>query len=427
MRTSLPFLFAPASLAVACVAYPVEVPRAGPSPMAAAHSDPSPASNVRPSAPSTQTAPTAPIDPSKNEIDLPASSGWNASLVLDQGSVGIWTVGTLKAFPQFGTPEIAALDDLGRFHVLWSYSGKWTDVATVNDGKWLGGLVQADLDPRVPGKEIYVGSQNGNVWEVVSHLETFLDCRLIAQIPGREIHTLVGGELDLHSAGAELFAFTRPGGLYVLRPRAALDGFEATLIEDLPGRIRDALTLPAQPGAAPEIATVGRHGRLETVRIDGGQTQWTTIHEEAMGIGRLALKPGSTPDDTVLYSVADDGRVWRHERATDRAWKTELIYVGPQGMRGCAAGRFDADAKVETVAVFGYSQRVELLSKRSDGWHVETLFEDRDKGHWLCTGEFDGRNATDELVTSGYAGRIVLLSRPPGYGLAGVLATTQDH
>ena len=38
------------------------------------------------------------------------------------------------------------------------------------------------------------------------------------------------------------------------------------------------------------------------------------------------------------------------------------------------------------------------------------------KGHWLGVAEVDGRNATRELIASGYGSRIVLLSRPPGYG-----------
>ncbi len=91
-------------------------------------------------------------------------------------------------------------------------------------------------------------------------------------------------------------------------------------------------------------------------------------------------------------------------------------------MRGCVWGRFDQDPLVETVAVFGYSHRVELLSCRQGRWSRETLFVDRDKGHWLAAGELDGRNVTEELVCSGYSGRVVLLSRPPGYGLGGVLA-----
>jgi hypothetical protein len=43
----------------------------------------------------------------------------------------------------------------------------------------------------------------------------------------------------------------------------------------------------------------------------------------------------------------------------------------------------------------------------------------KDKGHWLCSAEVDGRNATRELFLCGYAGRLVMLFRPPGYGLPG--------
>jgi hypothetical protein len=370
------------------------------------------------------TSPAQPAaDPTQDEIVLEGRAGWNASLVLDQtASNGVWTVGALDVFPQFGCPEIAALDDKGRFHALWSYSGKWTPATTVNDGKWLGGLAHADVDPRVPGKEIYVGSQNGNVWQVTPHLETFLDCRLVAQLPGYEVHTIVAGELDPRSAAPELLVFTRPGALFELRARADRDGFDVERLQDVDGRIRDALVLPGD-GGTPRIATVGRHGRFELLSFSSTGPQWRTVQAIDMGQGRLAMKPLNAGEPLVIYTVCDDGRVYRHEERAREQWTSELIYAGPQGMRGCAAGRFDVDPAVETVAVFGYSARVELLSRRAGKWSVETLFVDRDKGHWICAGEFDGRNATDELVSSGYSGRVVLLSRPPGYGLAGVLAT----
>lgn len=381
---------------------------------------PDPDGEARSAAEPAVTTGAATGAPTEDEIPLPAFAGWNASLVVDQGKVGVWTVGVLKIYPQFGCPEIAALDDRGRFHALWSYSGKWTPVSTVHDGKWLGGLVQADLDPRVPGVELYTGSQNGNLYQITTRLETFLDSRIIAQLPGHEIHTLVGGELDLAHDGPELIAFTRPGKLARLTARSdGRDGFDVTVLAEIPGRVRDALVLPG--GASPpEIVTAGRHGRVEILRLERDGPRWTTILEVPMGVGRVALAPARPGRPTVVYSTCDDGRVFRHEREGD-AWRNELVYAGPQGLRGIAAGRFDADANVETIAVFGYSKEVELLSRRAGAWTRETLFVDRDKGHWLCAGELDGRNATDELVTSGYSGRVVLLARPPGYGLPGVL------
>jgi hypothetical protein len=53
---------------------------------------------------------------------------------------------------------------------------------------------------------------------------------------------------------------------------------------------------------------------------------------------------------------------------------------------------------------------------------VETIFEDREKGHWLEAVEIDGRNSTDELLASGYGARIVALARPPGHGIASIPA-----
>ena len=93
------------------------------------------------------------------------------------------------------------------------------------------------------------------------------------------------------------------------------------------------------------------------------------------------------------------------------------------GRRGIVAGRFHADPQTESIAVFGYSKKVQLLTRERGSWRVETIFEDVDKGHWLAVGELDGRNATDEIILSGYGARVVLLARPPGYGLAPSTAT----
>ena len=94
-----------------------------------------------------------------------------------------------------------------------------------------------------------------------------------------------------------------------------------------------------------------------------------------------------------------------------------MVYAGPPGARGIAVGRFFEDPEEEGLALFGYSGVVEILRRNAAGeWISEKIFEDVDKGHWLTVGELDDRNATDEIVISGYGGRVVLLSRPPGYG-----------
>lgn len=362
---------------------------------------------------------TAGTDPKSAEVPLEALAGWNGTLVLDQGKVGIWTVGVAKVFPYYGCDEIVGIDDLGRCHVIWSYSGKWTPSTTIADGKWLGGLALADADARVPGKELYTGSQQGNLYQVVPHENAWLDHRRVARIPGFEIHTIVAADVDASHAGDEVLVFTSPGGLYQATPRADLDGFDVRLLDEIEGRVRDALVLPARAGSGVEIATTGRHGKLEILRFENGKPAWTVVYDAPMGMGRLALRKAGPGDPLALYSTADDGMIRRHERDASGAWKHETVYAGPQGPRGICAGRFDADPAVETVAVFGYSSKIELLSRKAGGpWSATTVFEDRDKGHWITAGELDQRNGTDELVASGYGGRIVLLSRPPGYGLS---------
>jgi hypothetical protein len=364
------------------------------------------------------TAPSspAPPNPALAEVPLAANAGWNATLVLDNRGVGIWTVEAFQVFPQTGTPELVGLDDRGRVKVCAGYSGKWTPTTVVSDGKWLGGLAHADVDPRIAGAETYTGSQQGNLYQVVAWPHGVLDYRLIAHLPGREIHTLVAGDVDAASPGPEVLVFTRPGGLYRVTPSGPNGTFETRELAPYDGRVRQALVLPAGTNAPPDILTVSHNGRLERLRLTAAGPQWRTLHQDAMGLGRVALRPGPPGQPPVLYTTQDDGRILRHEPRGADEWFTETIYLGPQGPRGVAAGPFGETPETETVAIFGYSRKVELLTRTASGWRAETIFEDLDKGHWLASAELDGRNATRELVTSGYSGRLVLLARPPGYG-----------
>jgi phenolic acid decarboxylase len=362
------------------------------------------------------TAPALPVpDPRLNEVPLPAQNGWNAFLVLDNAPTGVWTVEAFDVFAQHGSPEIVGLDDLGRAHICVSYSGKWTPTTVISDGKWLGGLAHGDVDPRIPGAETYTGSQQGNLYQIVAHPNLILDYRLIAFIPGREIHTIVAGDVDAAHQGAELIVFTRPGGVFRVTPTGPHGTFETKSLGDYEGRVRQALVLPHKPGETPEIVTVSRNGKLELLQLANSGLKWKTIYEDQMGLGRIALRPSQHGQPMVLYATHDDGRVLRLERAGGD-WNAEVIYHGPQGPRGVVAGQFHEDQNVETVAVFGYSRKVELLMRSGDGWRAEAIFEDRDKGHWLAVAELDGRNHTHEIIASGYGARIVMLSRPPGYG-----------
>ena len=354
-------------------------------------------------------------DPSEGEVVLPCAEGWEARLILDNENVGVWTVRAFPVFEQYAVPEIVGADDLGRCHVLTSYSGKWTDRPRIHDGLWLGGLAHADADPRVAGSELYTGGKSGNLYQLTPYENGALDGRLIAHLPGQEVHTLVAGELDPSNDTPELLVFTRPGGLYRVTPSGPHGGFETERLCQLPGRVRDAVALPPGNGP-PRIATVSRDGELRVLWFEDGLAQHAVVHAEPMGMGRVALRRDTGTGPLVLYTTLDDGRVLRHE-GSGASWSTEIIHLGPQGPRGIVSGRFHADPAIEAVAVFGYSAEVHLLSRSPGGsWEQETIFRDRDRGHWLAVSELDGRNATEEIVGAGYGGRIFLLSRPPGYG-----------
>lgn len=364
-----------------------------------------------------------PPDPTKAEVPLSAKGGWNGTLVIDQGPVGIWACGTLKALALNGAPEIFGLDDKGRCIILWSYSGKWTPMQTVEDFEWMGDLVCDDIDGRWPSTEIYVGGKRGNLFTVRPHHLGGFDTALIARFPGQEIHTAVSGDLLPGRAGRELIVFTHTGDVYDIRPKAEPGvGFDAPKIARLSGRVRDAVLVKEKDKDRPSILAVCRSGEVLFLTMTDDGLDARPVLREEMGFGRVSLKPRGDGDPLVAYVTRDDGVILRLEQKDDGAFAREIIYAGPQGPRGIAAGRFFDDPTIESVAIFGYSSKVELLSRKSGGtWNVETIFEDRDKGHWLSTVELDGRNGTDEILGSGYSGRIFILSRPPAYGLKNVL------
>jgi hypothetical protein len=340
-------------------------------------------------APADKAAP----DPALDVVTLGAAGGWDARL-LWTSDCGVWTVELAEVLPRAAGPEIVALDDRGRCALLNLYATKVSYWQPVMDGYWLGGVAHADIDPWLQGPELYLGGKRGNLYQVVPLEQGGFDSRVVAYFPGKEIHTLC-------AVGKVLYAGLISGEWMRLEPAAG--EWKVHLAHRDPGRIRDAVVVGGK-----DVVYVSGSGRL--VRLDGEKE--TELYRCPQGLARIDR--GSEPD--VYYAVGDDGQVMRIAKSGGR-YEKEMIYAGPPGARGIARGRFFEDPRVEGLALFGYSGNVEILRKTPAGWKSEKIFRDVDKGHWLVAGELDDRNATDEIVISGYGGRVVLLSRPAGYGL----------
>ncbi len=365
-------------------------------------------------------APVAPSqsDPKDGEVPLAAPPGWHASLMLDNRGTGVWAIRAWSLFAKYGCPQVVGLDDAGRCTILVSYSGKWTPWQTVHDGQWLGAAARANLDASDPSPELYAGGQRGRVYRIDPRPGGAVETRIAFELPGEEVHTLVAGDLDPTADGDELLAFTRAGRVELAT--GGSEGITHREILRLPGRVRNAVVLPGADG--PRIVTVSRPGFVREWRLRGGSLTGRVIHRVSMGLGRVTRR--AAPGPIVLYATRDDGVVIRLEETAD-GWRAEDIYAGPLGLRGVASGRFHDDPARESIAVFGYGAKVQLVSRAGDEpWRVETIFHDTHPGHDLIAVELDGRNATTELVGSGYSGRVFLLARPPGYGRS--IATDPD-
>jgi hypothetical protein len=360
-------------------------------------------------------------DPSRGEIPMPgAARGWTAFHLFTSDTWRLHCVGADRLTGFYGSPQVVVLDEKGRCVLLQSDSGKWSPKVVVEDGKASSAWASGDLDARVEGRELYVGGGAGNLYQVVNRGRRGWETNLVASVPDVPLSKLVLGDLVPSRPGNEMLAFTNTGPVYEVSAPSADDGrFRMEEIGDLGARARDAVLLPGAAGRPPRVAVVLQSGEVALVtRTEAGIAR-TALCEEPMSIARIARRRSEGPE--VVYVARVDGLILRFAEKEDGAWTREMIYAGPQGPRGLAAGRFDADPRKETIAVFGYSKKVQMLSRRpGEAWRAETLYADTGGGHWLAAAELDGRNATDELVGGGFSYHVFMVAREPGYGLPGV-------
>jgi hypothetical protein len=370
-------------------------------------------------------------DPATGEIPMPgAAPGWSAFHLYTSDTWRLHCIGAGRFTGYHGSPQVIVLDEKGRCVILQSDSGKWIPQVAVDDGRACSAWASGELDPAVAGEEIYVGSTGGNLYQVVHSGKKGWQSTLVATAEGASLSKLVIADLDPGRPGNEMLAFTNAGAVFdVVLPAAPGARFRFQPIGDLGSRVRDAVLLPGSSSRPPRVAAILQDGEVALVTRTTTGIDRQALCREPMSLARIARRSsrvvagsaGAPKDPEVLYVARVDGLILRFTEGDGGAWVREIIYAGPQGPRGLAAGRFDADPSTETVAVFGYSKKVQILSRRpGEPWRADTVYTDPGGGHWLAAAELDGRNSTDELVGGGFSHHVFMVGREPGYGLVDV-------
>jgi hypothetical protein len=283
----------------------------------------------------------------------------------------------------------------------------------------LTGLAIADVDPSVPGEEIYVGGyaagtgREGTGGAVVQ----------IAITPdGPRTRRVFEGTSYVHSIEAvlpqkagdpvRLLVTNYAGELHVSTP-AAGEGtwpsscvFRDTGTTDVEAlKIKDAAFLRDPAGRTPhEVLVVSKTGRTHLVDLDR-PAAGKMIHFEEGGLARVEADPAGG-----AYVCGYYGRAMHFQRDGEGFRVVPLDHEGKEsGLRGFVPGRFPVPGGEGTFAVFGFHKLCRVLTPRNGAYDTTTIYADTERGHTLLAADVVPGNDADELVLGGYSKRITIL------------------
>ncbi len=302
-------------------------------------------------------------------------------------------------------PQAVSVDQAGDVALMQFGPGGPRAEVVYRNGVELTGLALGDVDPSVPGAEIYVGGyqhdeqgkeHGGAVYQIV---------------PGRPARTIWSGSAYVHSieiAGPrELLVSTYAGEIHLVQP----GGNDRLLFADAPGadierpKIKDAgLLVDPQGGTRHEALVAFKTGRLLCIDLAHPESA-RFVHEEAGGLSRI------TPDpEGGAYVTGYFGRLL-HFRRDGAEWKFEVLEQEgvDSGLRGAVLGDFPADGTTAHLAVFGFHKLCRALVARAGVLDPVTLYVDIDRGHTIEAADLVPGNGADELLVGGYSKRVTML------------------
>lgn len=286
----------------------------------------------------------------------------------------------------------------------------WSEVIYTHYDKLNTALV-ADLDPRLPGNELYLGGGDGKSggevlqaykkngeWSVRSIWRGDGFVHALRVLPAKE-----------RGGIPELVVPTYTGKVLALAPSGANAWNERLLHQEFPegdsSRIllKDLIVGGVGGLDGRYIFLVSKSGRGVLIDADRpGSAQ--LLHQEAGGIARVDMDEHGT-----LYGACNGGNVLKISR-DGGGWHVDTLYRDVNQLRGVGCGHFPTQTGVAPIAVFGYSGFVRTLFPGLAGWDSYTLFRDVEKAHSLDVADVIPGNGADEILIGGYSGQMILLS-----------------
>lgn len=351
-------------------------------------------------------------------------AGWGA-ITAWQGDKPVLRVATGR--PDAATPgrQVVGVDDAGRVILVRFEGAKPTATELFKHGVRLIGLAIADVDPAVPGEEIYAGGfltpggggeekgKGGVVLQVVVGPDGAKAREVWRGGETQFVHAIEAVPAGPRGRPAGLVIADYAGLVSFLAPAVAPAPWTATTLHEEPAGVgvedrkaKEVQVLATTKAGAVRALVLMKGGRAVLVDVDAPGTG-RVVHEEAGGLSRAC-------DDCAggAYVCGYEGRVV-HLVADGDALKPEVVYTDPaKGLRGVARGRFPlAGPGGATLAVYGYAQVCRVLVPGTEVRAVD-VFRDTANGHGLVAAELVAGNGGDELVIASYSNRIVVLTPP---------------
>ncbi|MCA8977841.1 MAG: hypothetical protein KDC98_24155 [Planctomycetes bacterium] len=350
-----------------------------------------------------------------------ATPGWRA-IVVHRTAATIERIRTGHPDPTDPNLQAVSVDQVGEV-ALMHFDGETTrsEVLYVN-GTELTGLVIGDVDPSIPGEEIYVGGylagdkaseHGGAVFQIAVTADPAQRARVRRIWAGDAyVHSVEIIEPQRPGARARILASTYAGTLHALEQAAGGEWSDTVLHVEQPdadperNKIKDLGFLAESAGPRHVALVAFKTGRL--LRIDLADAEAATyLLDEPGGLSRV------TPDpDGGAYVTGYAGRLLHFNRTGDDFTYEVLDQEGTDsGLRGAVLGTFPAAGEVANLVVFGFHKRCRALVPRLGVLDPVTLHVDLDRGHTIEAADLVPGNDADELLLGGYSRRVTLLRR----------------